>query len=97
MSVVDVDACKGGWVAAEWFDDGAFRTHYLPTIATVAYAAPDAEVVAIDIPIGLPESGWRAADEAARSALGARRSSVFMTPPRVALSAATYAEGSALA
>lgn len=38
---------------------------------------PDARAVAIDIPIGLPETGRRAADDAARSLLGPRRSSVL--------------------
>ena len=53
---------------------------------------PNAEAVGVDIPIGLPEEGLRAADVAARKFVGPRRSSVFPTPPRAALTAATYAE-----
>lgn len=95
MSVLGVDACKDGWIAIEWFDDATFSGHYLGTIGDVAHAAPDAEVIAIDIPIGLPTSGPRLADVEARAALGARRSSVFMTPPRAALEATTHSMGSA--
>ncbi len=53
----------------------------------------DASVVGVDIPIGLPSEGARAADVAARVFVGPRRSSVFPTPPRAALVAPTYAEG----
>jgi len=49
-------------------------------------------LVGIDIPIGLPREGVRAADTAARVFVGPRRSTVFPTPPRAALVAATYAE-----
>jgi predicted RNase H-like nuclease len=57
---------------------------------------PNANVVAIDIPIGLPEAGRREADVAARSFLGARRGSVFFTPVRSALEATTHAEATAI-
>jgi predicted RNase H-like nuclease len=52
----------------------------------------DAEVIGVDIQIGLPESGGRAADEEARRFVGARASSVFSTPVRAVLEAPTYAE-----
>jgi len=44
----------------------------------------DAEAVGVDIPIGLPSKGVRAADAAARAFVGPRRSSVFPTPSRAA-------------
>jgi predicted RNase H-like nuclease len=53
-------------------------------------AEPDAEVIAVDIPIGLPRTGIRAADVEARRVLGPRRVSVFSTPPREVLEAPTY-------
>lgn len=96
MSVVGVDACKGGWIAVELGSD-VISAHFLPSIASLASAVPAAEVVAIDIPIGLPETGRRAADDEARRVLGARRNSVFYTPPRAALCAASHAEGTAIA
>ena len=49
-------------------------------------------VIAVDMPIGLPASGRRACDAAARAALGPRRSSVFPVPVRSALVAATFAD-----
>ena len=51
--------------------------------------------VAIDIPIGLPESGPRQADVEARRRVGPRRSSVFPAPARAVLGATTYAEACA--
>ncbi len=52
----------------------------------------DATVVAVDIPIGIPDSGVRPADEAARRFVGPRAPSVFTTPVRRVLEAETYAE-----
>jgi len=50
-------------------------------------------IVAIDVPIGLPEAGDRACDRSARRLLGVpRASSVFPAPCRAALSGSTYAE-----
>jgi predicted RNase H-like nuclease len=51
--------------------------------------------VAIDIPIGLPESGSRLADVEARRRVGPRRNSVFPAPARAVLGATTYAEACA--
>lgn len=51
-----------------------------------------AGVIAVDMPIGLPASGRRACDTAARVALGPRRSSVFPVPTRPALAATSFAE-----
>jgi predicted RNase H-like nuclease len=92
---VGVDACKTGWIAVAVDDMGVLAAHYLPGITSLTATVPDASVVAIDIPIGLPESGRREADLAARSRLGARRNSVFFTPPRAAVEAATHAEATA--
>ncbi len=50
---------------------------------------------AIDMPIGLPESGPRAADVEARRRVGPRRSSVFPAPARAVVGAPTYAEACA--
>jgi len=88
-----VDACRGGWVAivlnAGHFSDAHIAATFEQILGTLQYA----EAVGVDIPIGLPSEGVRAADAAARAFVGPRRSSVFPTPPRAALAAATYAEG----
>lgn len=53
-------------------------------------------VVAVDMPIGLPDIGRRQADGLARKAVGVLRSSVFMTPCRAALEASDHASASSL-
>jgi len=93
VTVVGIDACPKGW-AAVVLREGEPRVgvHFLPTIDVISAAVPDVDVIAIDIPIGLPMSGARPADLAARAMVGTRRSSVFMTPVRAALEAPTYRE-----
>lgn len=49
-------------------------------------------VIGIDIPIGLPDSGEREADQLARRRIGPRGSSVFATATRAALTSPTHAE-----
>jgi len=59
------------------------------------FRARSPSLVAVDIPIGLPEqmgAGGRGAERAARPILGPRRSSVFSTPCRASVYAADYAE-----
>jgi predicted RNase H-like nuclease len=74
-------------------DDGRFvDASFARTFAELLLNVPGAEAVGVDIPIGLAGEGPRLADVAARAFVGPRRSSVFPTPPRVALAAATYAE-----
>lgn len=90
MSAAGVDGCPAGWAVAT--DDGALRV--VKTLADVLALAPG--VVGIDMPIGLTEAGPRPCDTLARRAIGARRSSVFPTPVRAALTARTHAGASAL-
>ena len=52
----------------------------------------DAEVIGVDVQIGLPDAGPRRADEEARRFVGVRASSVFATPLRAVLEAPTYAD-----
>lgn len=96
-TVVGVDGCRRGWVAVVLRDGGMPAALLLPTIGALDELVPDAAVVAIDIPIGLPDAGPRRADLAAREILGPRKSSVFLTPIRAALTSATHAEASAVA
>ena len=49
-------------------------------------------VVAVDMPIGLPDIERRTADVEARALLGPRRSSLFWTPPLCVLDADDHAE-----
>ena len=85
-----VDGCPSGWIAA--FVRGAeVRVEVLPRFVHVLALRP--ALVAIDIPIGLPERaghGGRAAENAVRPLLGARQSSVFSVPSRAAVYAESY-------
>jgi predicted RNase H-like nuclease len=90
-----VDGCPGGWIAAfvrQATDECAVAV--FPRFANVLAAAQSPAVVAVDMPIGLPERaghGGRAAENAVRPLLGARRSSVFSVPSRAAIQATDYA------
>jgi predicted RNase H-like nuclease len=66
----------------------------------VAAASPAPAIVAVDMPIGLPERtgyGGRAAENAVRPLLGARQSSVFSVPSRAAVYAESYAQACSIA
>jgi predicted RNase H-like nuclease len=96
-----VDGCPAGWVAAFVRPAGdEARVRIVPRFADVL-AAPEAPaVIAVDIPIGLPERvghGGRAAENAVRPLLGARQSSVFSVPSRAAIYAGDYGEACRLA
>ena len=96
MAVLGVDGWRLGWVGA-LLDGGAVRLLALPDVAAVLAVAA-AEMVAIDMPIGLSEDGVRACDVAASALLkptGAS-SSVFPTPVRVVLATDDYAEARVL-
>jgi predicted RNase H-like nuclease len=97
MRAVGVDGCREAWVAVT-LNDGRFeRAVLVPSLADVLEGEPEATVMAVDIPIGLPEAGVRAADLEARRFVGPRWPSVFLTPPRAAVEAPTYLEAAAAA
>lgn len=61
--------------------------------AEILAAAEAPRIIAVDVPIGLPERtgiGGRAAENAVRPLLGGRQSSVFSVPARAALEAEDY-------
>nr|WP_204332221.1 DUF429 domain-containing protein [Geodermatophilus sabuli] len=89
-----VDGWRGAWVGA--LLDG--RRVTLLALAGVpdVLAVPGVELVAIDMPIGLPEDGVRACDVLARRLLGPAGSSVFPTPVRAVLTTDDYAEARAI-
>ena len=51
---VGVDACKGGWVAIAVDDGGVLTAGFVAQIASLSSVVPGADIVGIDIPIGLP-------------------------------------------
>lgn len=89
--MLGVDACKAGWVGIA-LGGGPPRAYFAPLIDDLVREAGPVEVVAIDIPIGLPDTGRRKADELARAMVGPRRaSSVFTSPVRAAIECDDYA------
>lgn len=88
--VLGIDACVAGWVGVLLGQDGRLTVHVATTIdALVAQVRESAAVavIAIDIPIGLPDNGSRRADELVRDALPGKASAVFRTLTRSAYSA----------
>ncbi|MGQ0576652.1 MAG: DUF429 domain-containing protein, partial [Pseudonocardia sp.] len=74
------------------------RWAVLDTAAEVLAATAGCAAVGVDIPLGLPAGpGRRACEVSARERLGRDRSSVFFTPPRAVLEAATYEQACAVA
>ncbi len=97
-AAIGVDGCHGGYVAA--IDDG--RGGRIAVFARFAeiLALDAAAVIAVDMPIGLPEAigpGGRAPEKLVRPLLGARQSSVFAVPARAAVEASDYRAACALA
>ncbi|MGI8774085.1 MAG: DUF429 domain-containing protein [Actinomycetota bacterium] len=95
-AVVGVDAYKNGWVAVALRNRSVERCGVYPRFLDLLDDHPGAAVVAVDIPIGLPVSSGREADGLARRFVGPRRSSVFPTPPRSVLEAASYPDALAM-
>ena len=92
--VAGVDGCPGGWIAAFVRPTGNdFFVAVYPNFADVLVAPQAPAIVAVDIPIGLPERAGhrgRAAENAVRPLLGQRQSSVFSVPSRNAIYAPDY-------
>ena len=100
--VAGVDGCRGGWLAVliPVGDPGAARMRLLATFKEVLDLPEAPAVIAVDMPIGLPErtgKGGRDADIQARSVLGGRQSAVFAVPARAAVMATDYREACAIA
>jgi len=95
--IAGVDGCPKGWIAIVLKDGHFARAEFASTFAELLSHLADAQVIAVDIPIGLPDgSEPRAADIEARKLLGHLGPAVFATPPRVVLEAPSYAEANAL-
>jgi predicted RNase H-like nuclease len=95
--VLGVDGCRAGWLAvrAESSDGRLALTYALyPRFAPILEQHPDAAAIAVDMPMGLYESGRaraRPCDQVARQRLGKRACCVFLPPTRAMLCAESYA------
>jgi predicted RNase H-like nuclease len=87
-----VDGCRKGWVALVLPEQRLVEgcTSFVDLVARLTELG--VTVIGVDMPIGPPEHGARECDVAVRTALGSKRSSLFMTPTRAALGAPTQAE-----
>ncbi|MEU7899486.1 DUF429 domain-containing protein [Nonomuraea sp. NPDC049152] len=96
--VLGVDGCKQGWIGIAVGEEPvrAYCAARIDELVSLAAMDGELEVVAVDMPIGLPDRGRREADVLARRAVGARWPSVFMTPTRPALEAEDYATAVAI-
>ncbi|MGB3347735.1 MAG: DUF429 domain-containing protein [Brucella anthropi] len=90
-----VDGCPRGWIAVIG-DGGGLRAEVFGSFSALVASLPDKAIIAVDMPIGLPEKGGRSAERAARAHLAGRQSSVFSIPPRAAVYAEDYRESCSL-
>lgn len=96
--IVGIDGCKAGWFAVRLFPDETWCLQVFTGIEELWRSLSDAEILLIDIPIGLLDRGpmGRKCDMEARRLLGQpRASSVFKPPLRPSLEYATREEASA--
>jgi predicted RNase H-like nuclease len=83
VRLAGIDGRASGWVVAT--DDGVRVTPSLAAITDERF-----DLVAIDMPIGLPDAWGRAADQIARAYISPRGSCVFPTPPRALVTFPDY-------
>lgn len=90
MAVVGLDGCKKGWVAVH-IGGRSRALHFLVPNNNVSALAALLDLsfkhAAIDMPIGLPERGYRDCDIEARKLLGTNASRVFLGARRSVLAA----------
>ncbi len=85
--MIGVDGTNGGWIVAARAR-GTIACWRIARFEELFQESARPRVVAIDIPIGLPKSGARECDRAARKLLGPKRgTSVFPAPTREMLAA----------
>ena len=88
--VAGVDGCPAGWAVVLWNTHGeeAPAFEVAPDFGAVLASDRRLAVIAVDMPIGLPEHvgpGGRGPERAVRRLLGERQSSVFAVPSRAAV------------
>jgi len=93
--VAGVDGCKAGWAAVlrNTSDPTELQLHLFSTFAEIVDFSPGPAIIAVDMPIGLPDRigpGGRGPERAARKHLGERQSSVFTVPSRPAVYETDY-------
>lgn len=88
--VAGLDGCKAGWVMVTWSGnpeaspEATLITHFRDALASAA------KIMAVDMPIGLPQLSGRTCERETRARLGERQSSVFAVPSRAAIMQEDY-------
>ncbi|MCX7816399.1 MAG: DUF429 domain-containing protein [Syntrophales bacterium] len=92
--IAGIDGCRSGWFClTEDMASGEIDARIISNIEEILGWQPSPEVVTVDVPIGIPDVGYRVCDIEARKRLGyPRASSVFLTPVRAVLLAGSYGE-----
>jgi predicted RNase H-like nuclease/predicted enzyme related to lactoylglutathione lyase len=93
--VAGVDMATGGWAVVVLEGMHVVDVFRCETFADALLV--EARVIAVDIPIGIPDHAPRPADAAARRFVGGRASTVFPTPARPVLEAPTYSQAREIA
>lgn len=99
LPVLGLAVTRSGWVGAVLDPSGTGTPSLVEgsTLEDVVAEVGRVTVVALDVPLGLPDEGRREADVQARRRLGGRQSSaVLTTPVREAVYAATFGEANAV-
>ena len=80
---VGIDGCKAGWFTVSLFDDQPWELRVFSNIEEIWRSLSHAEILLIDIPIGLRDEGpeKRICDVKAREFLGQPRASSVFPPP----------------
>lgn len=94
VTLAGVDGCKAGWIAVRQDPGGSPAVAVYPGFGDLLATLPPDSIVAVDMPIGLPEisgKGGRGPEALVRPLLGERQSSVFAIPSRAAVYADTAA------
>jgi predicted RNase H-like nuclease len=92
-ALAGLDGCRAGFLAAVAPDGRLDSARFEPVGDLPAFLARPFAVIAVDMPIGLPDrvgAGGRGPEAALRPRLGARQSSVFAIPARAAVEAGDY-------
>jgi predicted RNase H-like nuclease len=87
-----IDSYPAGWLVASMSRDMDCKFSVMTDIRELHKYLPQAELILIDIPIGLPLNKDRDCDRLARRILKHRASSVFAAPVRKVLQAMDYKE-----
>ncbi len=101
MKYIGIDGCRAGWFYIAMNEDDSWKTGIFEKITEISMFLSEAQLVLIDIPIGLKGVDWaepqRRCDKEARALLKKpRASSVFPVPARATLTASNYQQACVL-